>query len=327
MKISYKGKTVNTKNYVEITDEERERLKQAYFAQPDFENVKKQMKKISKDGVMNNYITDYYFKDIMAKVQIRTAKWTIEDLFNCNELLGMFKAKTLANDKVFPSTKSEIDNIMTAVRLGGKGYVKKPTKFPVKTAKMILDKYNLNNNYYDFSCGWGDRLIAALSKNINYYGTDPNSILCERLIELDNDWHNTISTCTSQTSIYSQGSEIYIPQLQNKIGLAFSSPPYFDLEDYKIGDQSYKTGMSYDEWLNNYMVPTFKNIYEYLIVNGYLALNIKNTGKYNLVQDAHNIISSLNFNFIGIEELKNNRRITCTTLLDCNEGIFIYQKV
>ena len=323
--INYKGQSVTTKNYVEMTDEDRLRLKQEYFTKPPFEDIKNQMKKINLDGTMNDKITNYYFKDLMAKVQVKTAKWTVEDLFENIELLGMFKAKTLNNKNVFPDTKPEIDNIMTAVRLGGKGYIKKPTKFPVKTVKFILNKYNVNNNYFDFSCGWGDRLVGALSKNVNYYGTDPNPVLCERLNELNTDWHSVISTCLSDVKIYNQGSEVFIPELENTIGLAFSSPPYFDLEDYVLGNQSWRPGVSYEDWKNNYLIPTFENIKKYLIKDGYLALNIKNVDNYPIVTDCYDILTSLNFKYMGVETLENNNRITPNSLLNTNEGIFIYQ--
>ena len=237
----------------------------------------------------------------------------------------MFKAKTLNNKNVFPDTKPEIDNIMTAVRLGGKGYIKKPTKFPVKTVKFILNKYNVNNNYFDFSCGWGDRLVGALSKNVNYYGTDPNPVLCERLNELNTDWHSVIPTCSSDVKIYNQGSEVFIPELENTIGLAFSSPPYFDLEDYVLGNQSWRPGVSYEDWKNNYLMPTFENIKKYLIKDGYLALNIKNVDNYPIVTDCYDILISLNFKYMGVETLENNNRITPNSLLNTNEGIFIYQ--
>jgi len=325
MLISYKGKSVNTQNYIEISEEDRKRLQVEYYMKPPKEEVIKQIKKINSNGVKDDKITNYYFKDLMAKTQIKTAKWTVEDVFESKELLGMFKAKTLNNKSVFPDNKSEIDNIKTAIRLGGKGYAKLPTKFPVKTVKYILSNYNINNNYYDFSCGWGNRLEGALALNINYFGTDPNNLLCERLEELNKDWHENTKT-TSSCNIRPQGSEIYIPEWENTIGIAFSSPPYFDLEDYKIGNQSYKENTSYENWKNNYLFPTFDNIYKYLINGGILALNIKNINGYNLLDDSIEYLSQ-NFNFLCFEDLKNNRRLKSTGELGNNdEYIAIFKK-
>ncbi len=113
--ITYLGKTVRTKNFIEVSDEERNFLKSEYFKKPDKEIMLKQMKTISNGGVMNDKITRYYFKDLMAHTQVETAKWTVEDVFNSNELLGMFKAKTFTNKKVFPDEVPLVKNIETAI--------------------------------------------------------------------------------------------------------------------------------------------------------------------------------------------------------------------
>ena len=43
---------------------------------------------------MVDKITRYYFRDIMAKTKIKGSKWTVEDVFNSTDLLGIFKART-----------------------------------------------------------------------------------------------------------------------------------------------------------------------------------------------------------------------------------------
>ena len=89
------------------------------------------------------------------------------------------------------------------------------------------------------------------------------------------------------------------------MGLAFSSPPYYNLEDYKIGNQSYKIGVTYDVWKMNYLIPTIKNIYKYLINDGFFCINIKNFKHYNLVEDVRIIAENVGFSFITIELLSN----------------------
>lgn len=88
--------------------------------------------------------------------------------------------------------------------------------------------------------------------------------------------------------------------------MAFSSPPYFDLEDYKIGKQSYNSNISYSMWKENYLTPTLINIYKYLIDDGVLALNIKNSKTYKLADDAKTIAEACGFQLIDIEQLINN---------------------
>lgn len=328
MKIEYKGQVLETKNFCEVTEEERQELYNLYFARPSIDIVQEQMRKIAGGNVMNDKITNYYFKDLMAKVQVAGAKWTVEDVYKNKELLGVFKAKALNSPKTFPPEKGIAANIERAISLGGKGYARKPTKFPVKTVDYILNKYNVNNVWYDFSAGWGDRLTGALKHNIDYYATDPNNILIERLNQMVADWKETVPSCKSNTELYAFGSEDFIPALENKVGLAFSSPPYFDLEDYKIGNQSYKTGMSYEDWKKNYLFPTLTNIKKYLVPNGVLAINIKNTNGHPLCEDVyHYVVDKLELSDEGVEDLKNNTRIKSTGLLgNSDENIFIFRK-
>jgi len=110
------------------------------------------------------------------------------------------------------------------------------------------------------------------------------------------------------------------------MGLAFSSPPYFDLEDYTIGKQSYNPSISYKEWQENYLIPTLKNIYLYLNKDGILALNIKNGKTYKLADDAKQLAEQYGFQLINIELLNNNQRITSSGLINNAENIFIFKK-
>lgn len=326
MLITYNGETLDTKHYKAISEEEYEELKEQYYTKPDYESVKKQFINISFGGTKNNDITNYYVKDLMAKTRIYYNKWSIEDVFNCKDLVSFFIGKTLDNKKIFPDTDSTIKKIETAMRLGGKGVASKPANFPIKTCDEVLERFNVNNNWYDFSCGWGARLTSALKNKVNYYGTDPNYLLTDRLNQLASDYKDTLKQDTI-VDIRTQGSEVFNPDWINKMGLAFSSPPYFYLEDYKVGNQSWKNGTTYQEWLNNYLEPTIKNIYQYLIEEGYLLFNINNFDKYNLVEDVKKIAIKNGFKYVGNHTLNNIKRTKSTGgFNDNSEQIMIFVK-
>lgn len=305
--INYKGKTLVTKHILNITQTEFENIREQYYNKPDFEEVKKEFLNLEKGGVKNSNITNYYVKDLMAKTRIYYNKWSIEEVLQCKELVEFFVSKTQENKKIYPDTDNITKKIETAFRLGGKGVCSKPANFPIKTVDEILSMYNINNNWYDFSCGWGGRVCGALKNHINYFGTDPNYLLTERLINLSNDYKLTTNTNT-HVDIRTQGSEVFIPEWENKIGVAFSSPPYFYLEDYKIGNQSYKEGTSYEEWKNTYLKPTFENIKKYLVDNGYFILNINNFLNYQLVEDSIKIAEQVGFSLIKEHKLENIKR-------------------
>lgn len=324
--ITYNGKTIKTKNWEEVTPEELKEYKKAYYQRPDKSLVIKQMQKINHDGVMMDKITRYYFRELMAKVQHNQAKWSVEDVFNSTDLCGIFKAKVHNSPSVFDPEVSMAYNIERAIALGGKGYAKVPTQFPVKTADKIYELYNKNGIVYDFSCGWGARLVSALKHKLTYYGTDPNYLLCDKLFELADDWE-VATLYKPNIDIRAQGSEKFVPEWEGKIGLAFSSPPYYSLEDYKIGEQSYTPEVSFKDWTKNYIEPTIANIYKYLIPNGILAINIKDTDK-PIVKTFCDIIHNYNFEPIEEIELKNIKRLKSTGGLTntTDERVYIFKK-
>ena len=86
-----------------------------------------------------------------------------------------------SNKKIYPPNKELIKNFETSLRISGGRVTMNPSNYPIKSADYIINKYNVNNNYYDFSCGWGIRLLSSLKANVNYFGTDPNPLLVKRL--------------------------------------------------------------------------------------------------------------------------------------------------
>ncbi len=326
MIIEYKGQKIETKHYTPITDDEYIKLKNDYFAKPTLEQVKDQLYQISRNGGQVNKITAYYYKDLMAKVKLYSCKWSVEEVFECKDLVSFFVSKTEENKNVFTDDMSLVEKVSRAIQIGGKGCALPPTQFPLKTIDMILNLYNINGNYYDFSCGWGIRLLGALKHRINYFGTDPNYLLTERLNQMANDYKSVVRN-NSSVDIRTQGSQYFIPEWENKIGLAFSSPPYFYLEDYKIGDQSYKEGTSYTDWKSNYLKPTFENIYKYLTNNGYFLLNINNFDTFKLVEDSIDIAESIGFHLVGEHLLTQIKRVNSKgEFNDNSERILVFNK-
>lgn len=328
-KITHLGNTLETIYYKEISDELYEQIVKQMYEKPNIELVKQQMRDLCFNNVIaNNYITDYYFKDLMYDTKVYYNKWSIAEMLLSKELVGTFVKKVESNEKVFPKDQPFINNFKTALRLSGKGIASQVSNFPMNVADMILSAYNTNGNYYDFSCGWGVRLTSALKHCINYYGTDPNYLLVDRLKEYA-ELFKKETYSRSNVKIWCQGSQYFIPELENKIGLAFSSPPYFYLEDYKHGDQSWKKGTSYDSWLNDYMKPTLQNIYRYLTDTGFLCMNINNFDKYMLVEDTKKIAENVGFKLFNCIYLDNIQRCNSNgngNLNDNSEKIMIFVK-
>lgn len=335
-KITYKGITQNSSIEKKLSDEEFRQIAIDYYKKPDFSLVEKQLKSIANGGTRMNMIYEYYLKEIMSKAIGAGASWSIYDGLQSKEVMEYFAGKCERSPKFYPPENKLADNIATAFRLCGIRYCVKLPNYPMSSANLILQKYNVNNNYYDYSCGWASRMLSALHNGINYFGTDPNYELVDILNKINGDYKSVNKSSNSIVDIKCQGSETFIPEYENKIGLAFSSPPYYCLEDYVIGNQSYKAGVTYNQWLINYMTPTIMNIYRYLIDDGYFVINIKNFNEYKLEEDVCDIALKNGFYLYEIETLKNLKRChgdvksargeKQVTFNDNSENIFIFKK-
>ena len=154
------------------------------------------------------------------------------------------------------------------------------TNFKAQNAKAIAEHLCpvLWGNVYDYSCGYGGRLLGIGSSNFkyNYTGVEPNTETVKYL----NYLNDVIEEATGvRGTILQNVSEEYQPE---DIDLAFSSPPYFNLEKYSNEQTQcmvrYKTE---DEWFEGYVVPTMENIYRGLNREGLFATNIADYKSYD----------------------------------------------
>ena len=324
-RIQHLNQVLETNHYVYFEPEKCEQIRADFYQKPEWDEVRKNLIAIESGGTSVATINDFYFKDLMAKVKLYSPRWSIEEVLQSDELLGYFWSRILASDKVFPKNAPLIKNFETAFRISGGGVTMKPSNFPMKSVDRILQKYNLNNSYLDFSCGWGVRMLSAFKHRIDYFGIEPNFLLVERLQQLHQDYQ-TVNLVQVNKEIRVTGSEILQSDWQGKFGLVFSSPPYFNLEDYKIGEQSYKKGVSFSDWLTNYLNPTILNIHTYLIPNGFFAINIKNFADYKLTEAVFNMANGL-FEHQETICLENIKRPSAKKDLNTDENIFIFRKL
>lgn len=324
--IEHNGKVLTTTHFASISDERCEELRSAYYSKPTITNLMDNLKKIEQGGANVSVVTNYYMKEVMSLVKLKSPKWSISEVFENNDLIRYFWSRVLASEKVFPPTDSDIKNFEAALRISGGGVAMKPSNFPITVVDSILQKYNRNNRFYDFSCGWGTRMMSAMRNRVDYFGTDPNFHVISSLKHLHADY-DSVNMIETSVDLRCAGSEVYQPDWENTMGLAFSSPPYFSLEDYRIGAQSYREGVIYEEWLRDYLHPTIENISNYLIPDGIFAINVKDFGNFTLLQDTTNSILDNGFVLVDTMQLKNTTRPSAKSDLNTDEKIQIFRKV
>lgn len=294
-------------------------IRDEYFSYPSFDNVKKQLY----DVIINNKNTTndifkYYFDDIAIKTKggIK-AKFTFEEFINNDILVTTFINKVLAKPEFF-NTKGDVPLIkqfMAAVRLGGSSTVWRAQNFPLNKARKIITEEYTGKNYLDTSAGWGNRMLLAASKGMNYYAFEVNHELVIKLNELGSDIKKYILP-NFNFKIYETGSQNHIDELDGKMDLLFTSPPFFILEEYNLPDEYdiSKYENNYEKWVNDFLAPTIKNISLYLKENSKSFINFKNFKKggtyYDIVSDTLDIMSDNDFKNISVSEFKPGKRFS-----------------
>jgi len=187
-------------------------------------------------------------------------------------------------------------------------------------------------NVYDYSAGYGGRLLGISCSNMsyNYLGIDPNT----ETIKYLNYFNEILDEAVGfKGTIIKNVSEEYLP---SDIDLAFSSPPYFNLEKYS--DEETQCMVRYrtlDEWFGGYAEPTIKNIYNSLNQDGIFATNIadyKTYGKkeYKVVDDWITLSARIGFKHVGtIKMMLNTRPGVGNNKLagrEKYEGVYVFKK-
>ena len=302
----------------ERTDEEWKTVTGILFAKPEWEDVKNEMVRLhsKKEGKRMTNISKYYFFEERTKARQRTGipfHKIIEDKDTYNHIVAMtlrYFPKYFVDDNGNPLVGDAYTKRLAAKIMSYAGCFKDyliPCMFPIDFAMNMYRKYNFNGKVFDYSCGWGNRLIAAMSLDLEYTGVDTNGDLVNILRQCASDF-NSINGINLPIDIRNCGSEHHQSDLENRFGLCFSSPPYFDTEVYNGENTSTNLHSTYDNWVKFFLKPTIENCKSYLVQGGYMVMNIKNMGKKKMFDDAKRICNEVGLKFVCDEKMEVNRR-------------------
>ena len=103
------------------------------------------------------------------------------------------------------------------------------------TIIMNIYKFFKAKRILDSSAGWGDRLVAALASDIEYVGVDPSKCLRPLYPKII----KTLTGDPKKFQIISRPFEkITKKDITGKFNLAFTSPPFYDLEVYNSENEN-----------------------------------------------------------------------------------------
>jgi 16S rRNA G966 N2-methylase RsmD len=161
------------------------------------------------------------------------------------------------------------------------------TQFKPSIARSVYMKFGATR-VLDFSAGWGDRLLGALSlpnQVQRYIAFDPNSSLQEghtamidRFAANDPQRHLKYRVC-------------YEPFESNQVvmtetfDLVFTSPPFYDFETYTNQQgQSILSFPEFDNWMNNFFLASLTKAWAKLDVGGHMVIHIGDVGGFKICQ-------------------------------------------
>ncbi len=157
------------------------------------------------------------------------------------------------------------------------------SNFRPTVAKYFYDHYSGDGRVIDYSCGYGGRLVAACaSKNLKaYYGADPCKETFRNLKRLKKAYGDGTKIVLKNT-----GFENTVFQ-RGGFDLCFSSPPYFNQEEYgDEADQSFINFNTKEKWRDNFLYGAIiKKCWNYLKPGGYFAINIANVQMYKDLEE------------------------------------------
>jgi hypothetical protein len=132
-------------------------------------------------------------------------------------------------------------------------------------AKHVICKYK-PKHVLDFTMGWGGRLVAACSENVeSYIGIDLNSHLKPLYEKMVNQLKKL---STTKIKLYFKDA-LKIDYSKINYDFVLTSPPYYNVEIYRNNDILEK-----EEWNDKFYIPLFTKTYKYLKKNGYYCLNV-----------------------------------------------------
>ena len=168
------------------------------------------------------------------------------------------------------------------------------SNFKPIVAKYLYQEYCHNGKILDYACGFGSRMLAALSLNMEYSGFEPSEKTYQGLQNFGAFLTKNIG---GKFDIRKKGSEEEVFK-NNYFGFAFSSPPYFDFETYSQDEkQSFIKFPNYEDWLRGYWFKTMQNCFHSLIAEGFFGVCLSSAYLGNILDVTFDYAKEIGFYF------------------------------
>jgi len=152
----------------------------------------------------------------------------------------------------------------------------------------VLTQPNLQGlRWLDFSAGWGDRLLTAISLGIDYTGIDPN-------LNLKDGHDSIIKKFSGNARVIYQPFEDVQFNPQDLYDVVFTSPPFFNFEIYSDQpQQSVVRYQQFDTWFENFLKVSLNKAWNQLKSSGNMIIHISDSRKYSVIDPMLDYLDSL----------------------------------
>lgn len=209
---------------------------------------------------VGNKASNYYFQKYRVKTKV--GKWSHWDKWHDKEK----REKLIEVDKQLhrgsPKVIGTPAGLNSAMRMSGNSVNQFKPYVGVYIYQLFKPKRIL-----DITAGWGDRLVSAMSQNIDYIGIDTNKSLKTpygRMIK-----HFSQFSTSKVIMKFMKAENVEYDKLP-KYDLIFTSPPYFSLEKYR-GMEKFKDD---EDFVKSFFIPAISGAYGNLTKGGHMALNM-----------------------------------------------------
>jgi 16S rRNA G966 N2-methylase RsmD len=243
----------------------------------------------SKNFALNS-LTDFFSEECRIRCKIEGYKYSPYESFIKNNEEVLYKTENIygkVNDQ-------NINKYMERYGIESKMC----SNYKLTYLLGIIEHFK-PKKWLDLSAGWGDRLISAILKDVEYYvGVDPNPCLqpcyksiIETLVPKDKQKNYREGSSPNQRfKVYEDKAEsidlnkVMIDSDLESFDFIFTSPPFFTFEIYSTSEgQSVINYNTVDLWLNNFLFKSIDNSWDKLEVNGHYALYIEDKPQYRYI--------------------------------------------
>jgi len=253
----------------------------------DISDILNERGEIKNSASMGSNIIKHFCYDLLYATKGEKSPSCI-DIFNDDDLLkrvirnrcGYYTTKEDGTERpyVFAFSDAMLIQGMRSTAIGFN-----VSMFKTLVAKFIMKTHCIEGGkVLDYAAGFGQRALAAGTLGLKYTGIDPftyNAV--NNMIKYFDITGNVYNDISENNNIYKELKDY---------DLAFSSPPFFNLEIYSNDNTQSYNKYNYDEWLSKYWEETVKNCFGSLKTNGIFILSmIDKYGKNNLGIDMSSI--------------------------------------